>query len=83
MGGIFYLIGIVIACFAGYSGFEWFFIFIASSTMAVGYFIMRAPQMYGAIADHGAIVIPKLLLTQIVFWSIITTPFYFIATIFS
>ena len=83
MGGIFYLVGIGLAGFAGYSGLEWFFIFIASSIMAIGYFIIRAPQIHGIISNDGAIAIPKLLILQMVMYSILTAPVYFIATLLS
>lgn len=82
MGGIFYLAGIGLAGFAGYSGLEWFFIFIASAIMAIGYFIIRAPQIHGIVSSDGAIAIPKLLVLQMVMYSILTAPVYFIATLF-
>ena len=83
MGGMFYLAGIVLAGFAGYSGLEWYFIFISSLIMAVGYFIIRAPQISGVVASDGAIAIPKLLVMQIIMYSIITAPIYFITGIFN
>lgn len=83
MGGIFYLIGVALAGYAGYGGLEWYFIFISSLIMAVGYFIIRAPQIHGIVSSDGAIAIPKLLILQIIVYSIITAPVYFIATLVS
>jgi hypothetical protein len=53
MGGVFYLAGVILAGFAGYSGLEWLFIFISSLIMAVGYFIIRAPQITGIVSSDG------------------------------
>lgn len=83
MGGIFYLIGIALAGYAGYSGLQWYFIIISSLIMAVGYFIIRAPQIYSIVSKDGAVAIPKLASIQIVIYSIITTPIYFIAAFFN
>ncbi len=82
MGGLFYIAGIGLAGFAGYSGLEWYFIFVASLIVAIGYFIIRAPQIYGIVSSDGAIAIPKLLVLQIVVYSIFTASIYFIATLF-
>ncbi|OOZ47042.1 hypothetical protein [Solemya velum gill symbiont] len=79
MGGVFYLIGIVLAGYAGYTGLDWYFIFISSIIMAVGYFIIRASQIRGIISDDGAVAFPKLLFIQVVTYSIVTAPVYFIA----
>jgi len=79
MGGIFYLIGVALAAYAGYSDLQWFYIFISSLIMAVGYFIIRAPQIHGIISSDGFGAIPKLLAIQVVVYSIITAPVYFIA----
>ena len=83
MGGIFYLIGVVVAGYAGYDGLEWYFIFIASLIMTVGYFIIRAPQIHGIVSSDGAVALPKLLLIQIVVYSVITAPVFFIAAAFN
>ncbi len=83
MGGIFYLVGIVLSAYAGYSGLQWYFIFISSLIMAIGYFIIRAPTMHGIASRDGAIAIPKLLIIQLTMYSIVTAPIYFIAGIFN
>lgn len=83
MGGIFYLAGVALAGFAGYSSLDWYLIFISSLIMAVGYFIIRAPQIHGIVSNDGAIAIPKLLIIQIVGFSIVTTPVYFVAAAFN
>ena len=82
MGGILYLIGIALAGYAGYSGFQWYFIFLSSLIMAVGYFIIRAPQIHGIVSNNGSAAIIKLLITQVVIYSIVTAPVYFIAALF-
>lgn len=83
MGNIFYLIGMGLAAYAGYTGFEWYFILIASLIMAIGYLIIRAPQIYGIISSDGAFALPKILLLQVIGYSILTTPIYFISTLFN
>ncbi len=83
MGGIFYLAGIGLAGYSGYSGLDWYFIFIASLIMAIGYFIIRAPQTHGIVSSDGAIAIPKLLMLQVAILTIITAPVYFIASLLS
>ena len=83
MGGIFYLVGIALSAYAGYSGLQWYFIFISSLIMAIGYFIIRAPTIHGIVSRDGVIAIPKLLFIQFIMYSIVTTPVYFIAGIFN
>lgn len=83
MGGVFYLIGIALAGFAGYTNLQWYFIFISSLIMAIGYIIIRAPQIQGVVSRDGISSIPKLLSIQVVLLSIITAPIYFIASIFA
>lgn len=83
MGAIFYLIGVILAGYAGYSNLQWYFIFISSLIMAIGYFIIRAPQIHGIVSNNGVVAIPRLLLIQVVMYSIITAPVYFIATFFN
>ncbi len=83
MGNIFYLIGLGLAGFAGYSDFQWYFIFISSLTMAIGYFIIRAPQIQGIASKDGTGAIPKLLSMQIVLFSIFTAPIYFLGAYFA
>jgi len=83
MGGIFYIIGIALAAYSGYSDFAWYFIFISSLIMAIGYSIIRAPQIHGAISNDGIGALPKLLLLQVILYLIITAPVYFIASLFN
>jgi hypothetical protein len=79
MGGIFYLMGIVLAGYSGYSNLPWYLIFVSSALMTIGYFIVRGPQIRGIVSVDGAVAIPKLFAIQIVLFSIITAPIYFIA----
>jgi hypothetical protein len=83
LSGLFYLAGVILAGYAGYSGLEWFFIFITSFIMAVGYFIARAPQIHGFVVEDGFLAIPKLALIQIMLYAIVTAPVYFIARMLS
>ena len=83
MGGVFYLIGVVLAGYAGYKGLEWYFIFFSSLIMAIGYLIIRAPQIHGLVSQDGAVAIPKMLLIQVLMYAIITAPIYFIAKVIS
>lgn len=76
-GGLFYLIGFILAGFAGYNHLQWYFIFISALIMAVGHSIIRAPQIYGIVSSDGIVAIPKLLSYQIIIYSIITAPVYF------
>lgn len=83
MGGIFYLIGIALAGYAGYCNLQWYFIFISSVIMAIGYSIIRAPQIHNAVSRDGFIAMPKLLFFQILLYSLITALVYFVAGFFS
>lgn len=83
MGGIFFLAGVGLAGFAGYSDLEWYFIFISALIMAIGYFIIRAPQIHGIVSREGVVAMPKLLSIQVMMYSIFTAPVYFIATVFN
>lgn len=83
MGSVFYLIGVGLAAYAGYSDLQWYFIFVSSLIMALGYFIVRAPQIHSIVSAEGSMILPKLAITQIVVYSVITTPVYFFATFLS
>lgn len=83
MAALFYLAGIGLAGYAGYSKLGWYFIFIASLVMAIGYFIMRAPQMDGMISEGGISTVPKLILIQVLALSMFAAPVYFIAKLLS
>jgi len=84
MGMIFFIAGVALAAYAGYTGLEWYFILISSFLMTIGWCFIRASFVLSIISEDGFFVaIPKLLLIQIVIYSIITTPTYFIALFFS
>ena len=83
MGGIFYVIGITLAAYAGYSNLAWYFIFISSLIMVIGYSIIRAPQIHASVSRVGIVELPKLLSIQIIAYLIITAPVYFIASLFN
>ena len=83
MGGIFYVVGLGLAGFAGYTNLNFYFIFISSLIMAIGYFIVRAPQIQAVVARDGALAVPKMLILQMAVYSIVTAPIYFVASLFS
>ena len=83
MGNLLYIAGVGLAAYAGYTGLMWYFIFLSSLVMAIGYFFVRAPQILEIVRGDGVIAIPKILLLQVVGMSIITSIFYFIASAFS
>ena len=79
METLFYLAGILLSGYAGYVGLEWYFIFIGSSLMVIGYMIARAPQIYTVAKEDGLMGMLKLIIYQVVGWSIVTTIVYFVA----
>ena len=83
MGGIFYLIGVALAAYAGFNHFQWYFIFISSSIMIIGYFIIRAPQIHSIVTKNGINVMLNVLPLQIIIYSVITGCVYFISSIFN
>ena len=78
LGALFYIAGIGIALYAGYEDLEWFLIFIASALVAIGYMIVRAPQMAGFVADEGILALPKIFIYQVIGMSILTGILYLI-----
>lgn len=83
MGNLLYLAGAVLAVASGISGLPWFLIFFSSGVMALGYLIIRAPQIQGMSNGQGIMGLPKLLVIQIAVYSIVTAPLYFISSLFS
>lgn len=79
MGKFFYLIGIVIAGFSGYLDLEWYFIFISSFIMIIGYNIIRSQQIYELIANNDTKALLTIIPIQLFLYSIVTTPVYLIA----
>ena len=75
----FYLAGILLSGYAGYAGLEWYFIFFGSSLMAIGYTIVRAPQLYTFYKQDGIMAVPKIFIYQIAVFSIVTSIVYFVA----
>ena len=78
MAGMFYLIGLGLAGFSGYSDLNWVFIFISSLFMVIGEFIARAHAI-----DDDAFAKSKRFLYKIIIHSVFTAPIYFIATMFN
>jgi len=72
-----------LADYAGYSNLAWYFIFISSLIMVIGYSIIRAPQIHGAVSRDGIGAFPKVLSIQVILYLIITAPVYFVAALFN
>lgn len=84
MSLILYIAGFVLAVYAGYAGLHWYFIFITSLIMAVGWFIAnRGRAAQTAYNRDGIMAIPKLIFIQIVMYAIITAPAYFVGSFFA
>ena len=80
MGSIFYLAGVLLSGYAGYVGLEWYFIFIGSPLMVIGYMIARAPQMYTVAKEDGSMGMLKLIIVYLIpGFSIATSIVYFVA----
>ncbi len=82
MENVFYLAGAVLAGFAGYSGNGWYFIFIASLIMAIGYLTVRANMIRAIIAERGFFAVVFFLVIQTITFAALTAPVYFITTFF-
>lgn len=81
MGAVFYIVGLVIVGYAGYSGLQWYFIFIASGIMAIGWATMRSSAASNIFNEDGGVGLVQLGLIQVLLYSIITAPVYFIASL--
>ena len=80
---MFYLMAFILAGCAGYNQLRWYFIFISALIMAIGHSVIRAPQIYSIVSSDGIVAIPKLLFYQILIYSILTAPVYFVAPFFN
>ena len=80
MSGLFYLAGVLLSGYAGYVGLEWYFIFIGSPLMVIGYMIARAPQMYTVAKEDGLMGMLKLIIFYLIpGFAIVTSIVYFVA----
>ena len=80
MDGLFYLAGVLLSGYAGYVGLEWYFIFIGSPLMVIGYMIARAPQMNTVAKDDGLMGMLKLIIFYLIpGFAIVTSIVYFVA----
>ena len=71
-------LGLLLGFYAGYSRFEWYFIFFISALIAIGYMIQRAPQIYTMYKEKGILEIPKIYILQFAAMSIPSTMVYFL-----
>ncbi len=83
IGNLLHPIGMFLAGYAGYAGFHWYFIFISSLIMALGYSIVRAPQVLNVFRNEGIFSGLKLVIMLAIFYAIITALIYFISSYFS
>ena len=79
MEGLFYLAGVLLSGYAGYVGLEWYFIFIGSSLMVIGYMFARASQISTIRKQDGIMGMLKFIIYQIAVFSIVTSIVYFVA----
>ena len=83
MGGLFYLAGVILAAYSGLSGLPWYFFLISSGVMVLGYLIIRSPQIHEILSRDGVMALPKLLVYQLLTFSVITAPIFFISSLMS
>jgi hypothetical protein len=83
MGTLFYLLGIGLAGFAGVTELEIHFIFISAAILVVGYFFKRGSQLHNIASNEGALIIPKIIVTNLIIYSVLTGVIYFIGSLFS
>jgi len=78
MGNLFYLLGAILAGTTGYLHYTWLFIFVASLIMATGWAIIRRPQIVNLYYQDGIKGLLKMAMIQVIMYSAITTPLYFL-----
>jgi hypothetical protein len=83
MGGLFFLAGVILAAYSGLSALPWYFVLISSGVIVLGYLIIRAPQIHGILSRDGVMALPKLLVIQLLTFSVITAPIFFISSLMS
>ena len=83
MSSLFIFLGWAAAGYIGYTGLEWYFVFVGSLLAVIGYMIARPGQMHLIINDDGIAGFIKMLVFQMAGWSITTFIIYFIARLVS
>lgn len=83
MSNILIIAGWVLAGYFGYTEADWYLVFISSSMAVIGYMVARSGQMYGIVNNDGFVGFAKMILFQMIGWSITTFAIYFIARMFS
>ncbi len=79
IGSVIIVFGVVIAVMAGLKDLDWYFIFIASLVMGIGYITYRAPQVYGMLNTN---ILITLLLKVTIIYAFIAAPMYFVTSYF-
>jgi|TARA_B110000967_G_C18666135_1_gene450636 hypothetical protein len=80
MVNLFYLAGVLLSGYAGYASLEWYFIFIGSPLMVIGYMIARAPQMNTIAKEDGLMGMLQLIIFYLIpGFAIVTSIVYFVA----
>jgi len=77
------LFGWVLAGYIGYTGAEWYLVFISSLLAVTGYMVARTGMVYNIIENDGVAGFAKMIIFQMIGWSITTFAIYFIAILFS
>jgi hypothetical protein len=83
MAFLIYLIGIGLAIYAGKNELELFYILISGLIMVGGWVVFRLHACYSIYARGGLSGLLQLLFTNTIIYSIVTSIFYFIGTLFS
>jgi hypothetical protein len=78
-----YLSGLLVAGYAGVTSLPWYFIFISASILGFGWMLARIPQIPNMLSESGIFGVPKLIFYQVMIYSILTAPVYFISSLFS
>ncbi len=83
MSNILIIFGWVLAGYFGYTGAEWYLVFVSSLLSVIGYMVARLGQMHKVLIEDGIAGFIKMFIYQMIGWSIITFTIYFIAWLFS
>ena len=83
MDSLLIFLGWVAAGYIGYTGLEWYFVFVGSLLIVIGYMVARRGQMYVIYNDDGIAGFFKMFAFQMAGMSIITFIIYFVAQLFN
>jgi hypothetical protein len=77
------LSGLILAVYAGFTSLPWYFIFISAGLLILGWVSVRIHQIPNILSEGGMFALPKIIFYQMVIYSIVTAPTYYIASLFS